>query len=301
MQSDTTPWKFPKPHPNAFASTGALQKKHRPMGDRVSLPVLATPETPSKKERSKFIIPSNISPFALSPRQIDASLLKHPATTPARAPTKLSASFSHNFPSEDMYDHLSSCLSPPTRSSSPVHYGSLMDDIFGALETHSNSGDDAGLSSIAEEELESNMRLSYDITKLCYPSWKSRKPRFFDSDFFVNHDFRQFFINAACEPDISNSGSSNEDYFESNFEVAEILGSGSFSDVFRVKRKQDGAMFALKRSRNPFTGVVDAIRRLQEVENLWRVSGHPHCLQIYVSWEQNGFLYILTELCENGR
>lgn len=301
MQSDSTPWRLPKPHPNAFASTGTLQKKHRPAADRASLPVMATPETPSKKERSKFILPSNISPFALSPRQIEASFAKPPATTPARVPTKLSTSFSHNLQNDELCEHPSSCLGPPTRSSSPVHYGSLMDDIFGTLDTHSNGDEDEGLASVAEEALENSMRLSYDITKLRYPSWKSRSPRFLNSDFFINNDCRQIFFNPSNDADILDPTAVIEDYFEANFEVAEVLGRGSFSDVFRVRRKQDGSWFALKRSRDPFSGVADTLRRLQEVENLWLVSGHPHCLQIYASWEQKGYLYILTELCENGR
>jgi hypothetical protein len=89
-------------------------------------------------------------------------------------------------------------------------------------------------------------------------------------------------------------------FFEENFDVLGILGRGSFSDVFRVSRKIDGASFALKKSKHPFTGLVDMNRRLQEVESLWLASGCSNCLQIYCSWEHNGYLFILTELCENG-
>ena len=43
------------------------------------------------------------------------------------------------------------------------------------------------------------------------------------------------------------------------------------------------------------------IGKLNEVMVLWNVTDVPNCVRIFSSWEQNGFLYILTEYCENGR
>lgn len=63
---------FPKPIPSAFGSTGSLQRKNRGLTDKTNIASSCTPETPLKIERSKFIIPSNLSPFVLSPKLLVA-------------------------------------------------------------------------------------------------------------------------------------------------------------------------------------------------------------------------------------
>lgn len=42
-------------------------------------------------------------------------------------------------------------------------------------------------------------------------------------------------------------------------------------------------------------------RRLHEVQNLLLLRNSNHCIHLELAWEQNGFLYIQTKLCENGR
>lgn len=59
---------FPKPILSAFGSTGSLQRKNRIISDKFNIPSSYTPDTPLKIERSKFVVPSNLSPFALSPK-----------------------------------------------------------------------------------------------------------------------------------------------------------------------------------------------------------------------------------------
>lgn len=59
---------FPKPILSAFGSTGSLQRKIKASTDKLMVSSSYTPETPLKTERSKFIVPSNLSPFALSPK-----------------------------------------------------------------------------------------------------------------------------------------------------------------------------------------------------------------------------------------
>lgn len=65
---------LPKPVLSAFGSSGSLQRKTRNVGDKnnTSLANSYTPETPLKIERSKFTVPSNLSPFALSPKLLMA-------------------------------------------------------------------------------------------------------------------------------------------------------------------------------------------------------------------------------------
>jgi membrane-associated tyrosine/threonine-specific cdc2-inhibitory kinase len=47
------------------------------------------------------------------------------------------------------------------------------------------------------------------------------------------------------------------DYFEEHFIVIEKLGSGSFADAFKVQFRDDGKLYALKRTRQPYMGHKD--------------------------------------------
>lgn len=49
-----------------------------------------------------------------------------------------------------------------------------------------------------------------------------------------------------------------EDWFESQFELVGRLGSGEFADAFRVRSLQDDQDYAIKKTRNPFSGYKDA-------------------------------------------
>lgn len=44
----------------------------------------------------------------------------------------------------------------------------------------------------------------------------------------------------------------DEPYFEQHFEVLELLGEGSFSQVFKVRSRDDGNLYAVKKSKLPF-------------------------------------------------
>ncbi len=58
---------FPKPVLTVFNSTGLLQRKSKIISEKNST-AHNTPETPSKIERSKFMVPLNLTPFALTPK-----------------------------------------------------------------------------------------------------------------------------------------------------------------------------------------------------------------------------------------
>lgn len=305
MEGETTPWRAPKPHPMAFASTGALPKKHRATSERMSMPALATPETPSKRERSKFVVPVSISPFALSPHQLAASGRIPPIQS--KSATKLSASFNAAY-DPNSSDAFNAQQGPPTRSSSPIHHSkdSRLSDVFGHPDDEESYEDNPFSMDLHDSASEDEMDIyeSYDISKAHHLPWKSPCAIFFTSEFFKSSDWRNstgLLANSAAQSILESKATSNYEYFDTNFEILEIIGRGSFSDVFRVRRKTDGTILALKRSRAPFSGIVDRLRRVQEVENMWLASGHPHCIQILESWEQLGYLYILMELCDRGR
>lgn len=84
------------------------------------------------------------------------------------------------------------------------------------------------------------------------------------------------------------------------FEIISKIGSGDFADVYQAKSLIDGQYYAIKRTSIPFTSQSDRLRKLQEVRNHQLLPPHPNCVRYYDSWEEDGFLYIQTELCKTS-
>ena len=108
----------------------------------------------------------------------------------------------------------------------------------------------------------------------------------------------------------------------SKFAKVEIIGTGEFSQVFRVMHKaQTGPdqdyfplptapnltqasmperVWAVKKTRQAFIGPRDRRQKLQEVEVLKALGRSDHTVAYFDSWEFKGHLYIQTEYCEEG-
>ncbi|KAJ9664854.1 mitosis inhibitor protein kinase swe1 [Coniosporium apollinis] len=99
----------------------------------------------------------------------------------------------------------------------------------------------------------------------------------------------------------------------SRFSTVALLGVGEFSQVYRVEKSPEqsmsdssqsslsiGNVWAVKKTKRPFTGQRDRERKLREVHILEALRGHDHVINFTDSWESKGHLYIQTEFCENG-
>ena len=97
------------------------------------------------------------------------------------------------------------------------------------------------------------------------------------------------------------------------FASVTTLGTGEFSQVYRVETAGPAApttaspraggagnVFAVKKSRKPYTGNKDRQRKMREVHILAALRGHEHVLEFVDSWEAKHHLYIQTAYCENG-
>ncbi|ORE09257.1 kinase-like protein [Rhizopus microsporus var. microsporus] len=89
-------------------------------------------------------------------------------------------------------------------------------------------------------------------------------------------------------------------YFDREYSKGHKLGSGEHSEVYYTRRLSTGDVSAIKKSKSPFTGWEDRWLQLIEVENLYKVRFSERCLGIKSAWEENGHLYIETELCACG-
>lgn len=99
--------------------------------------------------------------------------------------------------------------------------------------------------------------------------------------------------------------------FEEHFVVDGVLGAGEFSEVVKVREKATGYVSAVKRMKRPFLGPKDRVRRLEEVDvmcllkqrrSTWTNSwfGAEGVVDLLDAWEEEGFLFIQTELCPLG-
>ncbi|KAK6410858.1 mitosis inhibitor protein kinase swe1, partial [Oleoguttula sp. CCFEE 5521] len=88
------------------------------------------------------------------------------------------------------------------------------------------------------------------------------------------------------------------------------FGIGEFSQVYRVEkpvrpqgtspRGSSHSVWAVKKSRRPYTGNKDRARKMREVQLLQQLRGHEHIITLVDTWEAKNHLYIQTEFCENG-
>lgn len=104
----------------------------------------------------------------------------------------------------------------------------------------------------------------------------------------------------------------------SRFDKVELIGTGEFSQVYCVTERQSTTPFqastfgsvkrpttpqrlwAVKKSKHPFSGAKDRERRNTEVTILQALKNSDHIISFADSWEENNYLYIQTEFCEEG-
>ncbi|XP_043311817.1 membrane-associated tyrosine- and threonine-specific cdc2-inhibitory kinase isoform X3 [Cervus elaphus] len=113
------------------------------------------------------------------------------------------------------------------------------------------------------------------------------------------HARRVSFRDQASEP-LQSPGydpSRPESFFQQSFHRLGRLGHGSYGEVFKVRSKEDGRLYAVKRSMSPFRGPKDRTRKLAEVGGHEKVGQHPRCVRLEQAWEEGGILYLQTELC----
>ena len=91
----------------------------------------------------------------------------------------------------------------------------------------------------------------------------------------------------------------NENPYE-KYEKISLLGSGSFGDVYKVKRKKNNAIRALKEINKKYLKEINASNELKNEINILKEIDHPNILKIYEFFEDNEKLYIVMEFCDSG-
>lgn len=126
---------------------------------------------------------------------------------------------------------------------------------------------------------------------------------------------------SSKHPSLRNSGHQTPDVessLTSRFQKVELVGTGEFSQVYRVSHPHDVStpavfslpsndsaalperVWAVKKSKQPYLGLKDRERRIREVDILKALTHSDHVISFVNSWEDCGHLYIQTEYCEEG-
>jgi membrane-associated tyrosine- and threonine-specific cdc2-inhibitory kinase len=92
----------------------------------------------------------------------------------------------------------------------------------------------------------------------------------------------------------------NESYFEQCFETICKLGEGSFGEVFKVRCRDDGKFYAIKKTKQIFRSESHRKERLEEVKRYEQFSDNEHCVTLYKAWEQDDLLFMQIELCRGS-
>jgi len=71
------------------------------------------------------------------------------------------------------------------------------------------------------------------------------------------------------------------------------IGFGNFSEVFCVKSKSDGNMYAVKKSKRRFLSKRDRAIWMKEVENFQRLGPScEHIIEYYRAWQEEGYFFV---------
>eukprot|EP01066_Platyproteum_vivax_P005070 Platyproteum_vivax@DN16471_c0_g1_i1.p1 len=141
-------------------------------------------------------------------------------------------------------------------------------------------------------------------TPIAPPSTKKRKKRL---QTFLSPEKKRRTISEmsnSCEfrlPYQSVPSTPGHSRFHSDFEEIEMVGSGSFADVWRARHRLDGTYYAVKISRKTFSGEATRELLLKEARQLAYVSSgdyEPHLVRYFSSWIEGARLAIQTELCK---
>lgn len=138
----------------------------------------------------------------------------------------------------------------------------------------------------------------------------------------ASRDYSPSFGNARLSLHALQNAADVDPSLTSRFDKVDLIGTGEFSHVYRVKKSQEpkatlgyfsvsttrgspqtpmpDRVWAVKKSRHAFIGPKDRQRKLQEVATLKALGHSDHIVQFFDSWEEKSHLYIQTEFCEEG-
>ncbi|XP_065861302.1 wee1-like protein kinase isoform X2 [Euphorbia lathyris] len=96
----------------------------------------------------------------------------------------------------------------------------------------------------------------------------------------------------------ANIGGDGLSRYLTDFQEIQQIGSGNFSRVFKVLKRIDGCLYAVKQSTRKLHQDADRRKALMEVQALAALGCHENIVGYYSSWFESEQLYIQMELCD---
>ncbi|KAE8009544.1 hypothetical protein FH972_005976 [Carpinus fangiana] len=88
--------------------------------------------------------------------------------------------------------------------------------------------------------------------------------------------------------------------YHTDFHEIKQIGMGNFSCVFKVLKRIDGCLYAVKHSTRQLHQDAERRKALMEVQALAALGSHENIVGYYSSWFENEQLYIQMELCDQS-
>ena len=88
--------------------------------------------------------------------------------------------------------------------------------------------------------------------------------------------------------------------FEDDFDNLGEIGEGSFCKVFKARSKQDGEVYAVKRTLRPYRSRRDRDQLLNEFRMVSTIEANPCVIHYKRVWQEQAHLYQQVELCPRG-
>lgn len=89
-------------------------------------------------------------------------------------------------------------------------------------------------------------------------------------------------------------------HYQEHFQFLGLAGKTATSEVFKVKHKTTGDLFAIKRSRRRFRSKLQRQRCLREIRSVIALPLHPHIVGQHRAWQEGGHFYIQMDFAPNG-
>lgn len=85
-----------------------------------------------------------------------------------------------------------------------------------------------------------------------------------------------------------------------SFEILEVLGQGTFGKVFKVKKKDDGNIFAMKVLKKSVLARNKHLKYAITECNVLKKADHPFIIRLHYSFQTPDYLYMILDYCPNG-
>eukprot|EP00887_Chlorella_sp_A99_P006047 scaffold22.g6047.t1 len=88
--------------------------------------------------------------------------------------------------------------------------------------------------------------------------------------------------------------------YSDHFQLVGLVGRTARSEVWKVRHRASGELFAIKRQTQRFKSKLHRSRCMREIKTVAALPPHPNVVQTYRAWQEGGHFHIQMDFCEGG-